>query len=130
MIGYLYTVAAAAGPAPAPRGDHLGTDPAGPTHLYQGFGGFVGNVVMGLLFGWVYTRTRRAQNPSRRGPHPAQRGRLRGLRPLLKDHLAWLSGPTAQAAQLPKTGVSAHQTGGFSSRSVEQPPFWRGGLVS
>ena len=31
----------------------------GTYHLYQGFGGFVGNVVMGLLFGWLYTRTRR-----------------------------------------------------------------------
>jgi membrane protease YdiL (CAAX protease family) len=31
----------------------------GSYHLYQGFGGFVGNVVMGLLLGWVYTRTRR-----------------------------------------------------------------------
>ena len=28
-------------------------------HLYQGFGGFVGNLVMGAVFGWVYTRTRR-----------------------------------------------------------------------
>ena len=28
-------------------------------HLYQGIGGFVGNVVMGLIFGWLYTRTRR-----------------------------------------------------------------------
>lgn len=28
-------------------------------HLYQGLGGFVGNVVMGLVFGWLYTRTRR-----------------------------------------------------------------------
>jgi membrane protease YdiL (CAAX protease family) len=31
----------------------------GTYHLYQGFGGFVGNIVMGLLFGWLYTRTRR-----------------------------------------------------------------------
>ncbi|MGG5258090.1 CPBP family intramembrane glutamic endopeptidase [Phycicoccus avicenniae] len=31
----------------------------GTYHLYQGFGGFVGNVVMGLLFGWLYTRTKR-----------------------------------------------------------------------
>jgi len=31
----------------------------GTYHLYQGFGGFVGNVAMGLLLGWVYTRTRR-----------------------------------------------------------------------
>ncbi len=28
-------------------------------HLYQGFGAFVGNVAMGILLGWVYTRTRR-----------------------------------------------------------------------
>lgn len=28
----------------------------GSYHLYQGFGGFVGNFVMGLVFGWVYRR--------------------------------------------------------------------------
>jgi membrane protease YdiL (CAAX protease family) len=28
----------------------------GSYHLYQGFGGFVGNAVMGLLFGWLYRR--------------------------------------------------------------------------
>ncbi|MBW4719571.1 CPBP family intramembrane glutamic endopeptidase [Saccharothrix obliqua] len=31
----------------------------GSYHLYQGFGGFVGNVVMGLVFGWVWQRTNR-----------------------------------------------------------------------
>ena len=31
----------------------------GSYHLYQGFGGFVGNAVMGLIFGWWFTRTRR-----------------------------------------------------------------------
>ena len=31
----------------------------GTYHLYQGFGGFVGNLVMGLAFGWLYTRTKR-----------------------------------------------------------------------
>ena len=31
----------------------------GSYHLYQGFGGFVGNVVMDLVFGWFYLRTRR-----------------------------------------------------------------------
>jgi membrane protease YdiL (CAAX protease family) len=31
----------------------------GTYHLYQGFGGFLGNLVMGLFLGWVYTRTRR-----------------------------------------------------------------------
>jgi len=28
----------------------------GTYHLYQGFGAFVGNVAMGMLFGWLYTR--------------------------------------------------------------------------
>jgi uncharacterized protein len=28
-------------------------------HLYQGFGAFVGNFLMGLVFGWIYTRTGR-----------------------------------------------------------------------
>ncbi|MGV8884581.1 MAG: CPBP family intramembrane glutamic endopeptidase [Microbacteriaceae bacterium] len=28
----------------------------GSYHLYQGFGSFVGNVAMGVLFGWLYTR--------------------------------------------------------------------------
>lgn len=31
----------------------------GSYHLYQGFGGFVGNIAMGLLLGAVYARTRR-----------------------------------------------------------------------
>ena len=28
-------------------------------HLYQGFGGFIGNAVMGVLFGLIYMRTKR-----------------------------------------------------------------------
>jgi membrane protease YdiL (CAAX protease family) len=32
----------------------------GSYHLYQGYGPFVGNVVMGLVFGWVYFKWRRA----------------------------------------------------------------------
>jgi membrane protease YdiL (CAAX protease family) len=31
----------------------------GTYHLYQGFGGFVGNVVMGLIFGWLFLRWKR-----------------------------------------------------------------------
>ncbi|WP_285726220.1 CPBP family intramembrane glutamic endopeptidase [Psychromicrobium xiongbiense] len=31
----------------------------GSYHLYQGIGPFVGNVAMGLVFGWFYTRTKR-----------------------------------------------------------------------
>ena len=32
----------------------------GSYHLYQGLGGFAGNLAMGLLFAWIFTRTRRA----------------------------------------------------------------------
>jgi membrane protease YdiL (CAAX protease family) len=31
----------------------------GSYHLYQGLGGFLGNMVMGLIFGWWFQRTRR-----------------------------------------------------------------------
>jgi membrane protease YdiL (CAAX protease family) len=31
----------------------------GSYHLYQGFGGFIGNLVMGLVFGYFFRRTRR-----------------------------------------------------------------------
>jgi membrane protease YdiL (CAAX protease family) len=31
----------------------------GAYHLYQGFGGFLGNLAMGALFGWLYLRWRR-----------------------------------------------------------------------
>ncbi|MFL6130715.1 MAG: CPBP family intramembrane glutamic endopeptidase [Mycobacteriales bacterium] len=31
----------------------------GAYHLYQGFGAFLGNAVMGVLFGWFFLRTRR-----------------------------------------------------------------------
>ncbi|MBK8459125.1 MAG: CPBP family intramembrane metalloprotease [Micropruina sp.] len=31
----------------------------GTYHLYQGFGGFVGNLAMGLIFGWLYLRYKR-----------------------------------------------------------------------
>ncbi|MCU1658474.1 MAG: Membrane protease YdiL, protease family [Pseudonocardiales bacterium] len=31
----------------------------GSYHLYQGFGGFAGNLIMGIIFGWWFTRTRR-----------------------------------------------------------------------
>ncbi|SER76150.1 CAAX protease self-immunity [Propionibacterium cyclohexanicum] len=58
MIGYLLT-----------RWRQCGWDPRaasvvsalirGSYHLYQGFGGFLGNVVMGLAFGWYWQRTRR-----------------------------------------------------------------------
>jgi membrane protease YdiL (CAAX protease family) len=59
VIGYLLT-----------RLDRLGVSSAwavamaavlrGSYHLYQGFGGFAGNAVMGLLFGYLFLRWRRA----------------------------------------------------------------------
>lgn len=58
VVGYLFTrwtqagwsVAAVVVTSALIRGSY---------HLYQGFGGFVGNVVMGLLLGLVFVRTRR-----------------------------------------------------------------------
>lgn len=58
MVGYLFTRWAQAGwstwavilTSALVRGTY---------HLYQGFGGFLGNLVMGVFLGWVYTRTRR-----------------------------------------------------------------------
>jgi uncharacterized protein len=31
----------------------------GSYHLYQGYGGFIGNAIMGIIFGWWFQRTRR-----------------------------------------------------------------------
>ncbi|TWE10443.1 CPBP family intramembrane glutamic endopeptidase [Rudaeicoccus suwonensis] len=58
MVGYLYTRWSQAGwrlpviivTSAVIRGSY---------HLYQGFGGFLGNIVMGLILGTVYVRTRR-----------------------------------------------------------------------
>lgn len=58
MLGYLFTRWREAGWSPVAivvvsalvRGSY---------HLYQGLGGFVGNVAMGLLLGAVYLRVRR-----------------------------------------------------------------------
>ena len=60
----------------------------GSYHLYQGFGGFVGNVVMGVVFGWFYTRTKRVM------PLVVAHTILDVVAfvgyALLKDHLGWL----------------------------------------
>ncbi len=58
MLGYLFTRWRQAGWAPVVavvtsaliRGSY---------HLYQGFGGFIGNLIMGLIFGAFYLRTKR-----------------------------------------------------------------------
>ena len=60
----------------------------GTYHLYQGFGGFLGNLVMGAVFGWIYTRTRRVM------PLVVAHTVLDVVAfvgyALLKDHLSWL----------------------------------------
>lgn len=58
MVGYLFTRWTQRGLGPWPviiisaliRGSY---------HLYQGFGGFIGNAVMGVIFGWIFMRTKR-----------------------------------------------------------------------
>jgi membrane protease YdiL (CAAX protease family) len=57
-------------------------------HLYQGFGGFVGNAIMGVIFGWIYTRTKRVM-PLVIAHTILDIVAFVGYA-LLKDHLAWL----------------------------------------
>lgn len=87
MIGYLFRRWAQAG---------LGTWQIiiasavirGTYHLYQGFGGFVGNALMGVIFGWLYTRTKRVM------PLVIAHTLLDVFAfvgyTLLRDHLSWL----------------------------------------
>ena len=88
MVGYLYTRWLRAGWS-LPVVIITSALIRGSYHLYQGFGGFVGNVAMGLLFGWVYTRTRRV------GPLVVAHTLLDVVAfvgyALLRNHLAWLS---------------------------------------
>jgi len=58
MIGYLLTRFRQLD-WPAGRAVLVSALIRGSYHTYQGIGGFVGNLVMGLLFGWWFTRTRR-----------------------------------------------------------------------
>jgi membrane protease YdiL (CAAX protease family) len=87
MVGYLFTRWRQAGWS-TPLVVVLSALIRGTYHLYQGFGGFVGNIAMGLLFGWVYTRTRRV------GPLVVAHTLLDVVAfvgyALLRDHLSWL----------------------------------------
>jgi membrane protease YdiL (CAAX protease family) len=58
MIGYLLTRFRELG-WPAKRAVLVSALIRGSYHTYQGIGGFAGNFVMGLIFGWWFTRTRR-----------------------------------------------------------------------
>ena len=60
----------------------------GSYHLYQGFGGFVGNVAMGLLLGAVYLRVRRVM-PLVIAHWVIDIVAFVGYA-LLKDHVSWL----------------------------------------
>jgi membrane protease YdiL (CAAX protease family) len=59
----------------------------GSYHLYQGFGGFVGNIVMGVVFALVWRRWRRV------GPLVVAHALIDIVAfvgyALLKDHLPW-----------------------------------------
>ncbi|MFC7486320.1 CPBP family intramembrane glutamic endopeptidase [Knoellia sp. CPCC 206453] len=87
MIGYLFTRWSQAGWSTT-RIMLSSALIRGSYHLYQGFGGFVGNAIMGLLFGWIYTKTKRV------GPLVVAHTILDVVAfvgyALLKDHLSWL----------------------------------------
>jgi len=58
MIGYLFTRWTQANLAPW-RIILISAAIRGTYHLYQGFGSFIGNFIMGVIFGWFFARTRR-----------------------------------------------------------------------
>ncbi len=89
MVGYLFTRWAQIGWRPW----HIIIGSAlirGTYHLYQGFGGAVGNVVMGVVLGLVYRRTKRV------APLVIAHAVLDIVSfvgyALLRDHLGWLTG--------------------------------------
>jgi membrane protease YdiL (CAAX protease family) len=58
VVGYLITRLRQLGHS-APWAIGLAAVLRGSYHLYQGFGAFVGNALMGVVFGWFFLRTRR-----------------------------------------------------------------------
>ena len=66
MVGYLFTGGARSAGEVA---DHpTSALIRGSYHLYQGFGGFVGNLVMGIIFGWFYSARNGSCHSSSRTP--------------------------------------------------------------
>lgn len=88
MVGYLFSRWARVGWSPW-RVIVTSALIRGSYHLYQGFGGFVGNAVMGVIFGWLYQRTRRV------GPLIVAHTLLDVVAfvgyTLARDHIGWLS---------------------------------------
>ena len=62
----------------------------GSYHLYQGFGPFIGNAIMGVIFAVVYTKTRRVMPLGDRPRRAGHRG-VRRLQPLRQGHRPGLS---------------------------------------
>jgi membrane protease YdiL (CAAX protease family) len=62
-------------------------------HLYQGLGGFVGNAIMGVIFGWLFVRTRRV------GPQLVAHILIDSVAfvgyVLLVGHVSWIPRPSA-----------------------------------
>jgi membrane protease YdiL (CAAX protease family) len=58
VVGYLITRLRQLGRS-APWAIGISAVLRGSYHLYQGFGAFVGNAVMGVIFGWFFLRTKR-----------------------------------------------------------------------
>jgi membrane protease YdiL (CAAX protease family) len=88
MVGYLFTRWRQAGwSVPVVVG--ISALIRGSYHLYQGFGGFLGNAAMGVIFGLIYTRTKRV------GPLVVAHTLLDIVAfvgyQLLKGHLSWLT---------------------------------------
>ncbi|GIF07607.1 CPBP family intramembrane glutamic endopeptidase [Actinoplanes siamensis] len=59
VVGYLITRLRQIGRLPVPMIIVCSAALRGSYHLYQGFGGFLGNVVMGVVFALFYLRTKR-----------------------------------------------------------------------
>jgi CAAX amino terminal protease family. len=58
----------------------------GTYHLYQGIGPFVGNVVMGIVFGWCYARWAHAAGSGRRETSTGRAGGEGRVMPLVIAH--------------------------------------------
>ena len=131
MVGYLFSRWTTVGWSPWRV---IGTSALirGGYHLYQGFGGFVGNAVMGVVFGWLYQRTRRV------GPLVVAHTLLDVVAfvgyTLARDHLGWLRSLTVDGTDhtvlVSTSWAAGGLTGGTAfhepnaSTAGSAPPTW------